>query len=489
MLYVYGPMLPVRILEEIVFWKTQEKEHTEVIKAIVPKLEQPYVKLLDEWAVVFGATEEAARHLLESALSAPAHGDQWALINETEQLLRVASAQSTEFIRQLYAIMEGSAAIKAVPLATIVLLHIIRESEYFLAVLQTLNTPGQLGGLMREYSLSGLADPEERSAEQDYVAESDYTAEQSGYALNDSADANEWPREQAFSAESDYIAGQSGYTLNGSPDSVERSTQQHYSAENNYAAEQSGYALNGSPDSVERSTQQHYSAEQSYFAEQDHPYLLQESRELSAVPIGGHRLPPLPYAYNALEPYIDEKTMRIHHDKHHQSYVDGLNNAEIKLAEARKSGNFDLVKHWERELAFNGAGHYLHTIFWNEMSPQGGGRPTGPLLDAIEQSFGSYDSFKQQFSEAANKVEGGGWAILVWSPRSHRLEILTAEKHQNLSQWDVIPLLALDVWEHAYYLKHQNKRDDYIKDWWNVVNWPYVSERYNAASKLAWKPY
>jgi superoxide dismutase, Fe-Mn family len=210
---------------------------------------------------------------------------------------------------------------------------------------------------------------------------------------------------------------------------------------------------------------------------------------IDAVPIGGHRLPPLPYTYKALEPYIDEKTMRIHHDKHHQSYVDGLNNAEKKLAEARQTGNFDLVKHWERELAFNGAGHYLHTLFWDVMSPQGGGKPTGALLDEINNSFGSYDAFKKQFTEAANKVEGGGWAILVWSPRSHRLEILTAEKHQNLSQWDVVPLLPLDVWEHAYYLKHQNDRAAYIQDWWKVVNWPYVSMRYDQACRLQWVPF
>ena len=208
-----------------------------------------------------------------------------------------------------------------------------------------------------------------------------------------------------------------------------------------------------------------------------------------AVPIGGHRLPPLPYSYKALEPWIDEKTMRIHHDKHHQSYVDGLNKAETKLAEARKNGDFELVKHWERELAFNGAGHYLHTIFWESMSPKGGGKPTGVLLQELERSFGSYEAFKKQFSEAANKVEGGGWAILVWSPRSHRLELLTAEKHQNLSQWDVIPLLPLDVWEHAYYLKHQNDRAAYVKDWWNVVNWPYVAQRYHEASKLQWTPW
>ncbi|KAA8997154.1 DUF2935 domain-containing protein [Paenibacillus spiritus] len=219
---------------------------------------------------------------------------------------------------------------------------------------------------------------------------------------------------------------------------------------------------------------------------QDEP--VREKTEKS-VPIGGHTLPPLPYAYNALEPHIDEKTMRIHHDIHHQSYVDGLNKAEKKLANARRSGDFELVKHWERELAFNGAGHYLHTIFWDEMSPKGGGQPTGPLLQAIERDFGSYDAFKKQFSQAAEKVEGSGWAILVWSPRSRRLEILTAEKHQNLSQWDAVPLLALDVWEHAYYLKHQNKRADYIKDWWNVVNWPYVSERFEAASRLKWQPF
>ncbi|WP_310831281.1 Fe-Mn family superoxide dismutase [Paenibacillus pedocola] len=394
MLYIYGPLLPVRILEEIIFWKTQEKEHTEVIKAIVPNLEEPYVRLLDEWAVVFGATEQAARRLLEASLG-PSPAGHPALAAETEQLVHTSCAQSREFIRQLNALREASKAVKAQPLAGTVLLHIIRESEYFLAVLGTLNTPGQVAGLMRNAAV-------------------------------------DQPAPLPLDNRTDGPGGQEQAGLNASPP---------------------------------------------------------EARETGSVPIGGHTLPPLPYAYNALEPYIDEKTMTIHHDKHHKSYVDGLNKAEIKLAEARKSGDFDLVKHWERELAFNGAGHYLHTIFWNVMSPQGGGRPTGALLDGIERSFGSYDAFKTQFSEAAGKVEGGGWAILVWSPRSRRLEILTAEKHQNLSQWDVVPLLALDVWEHAYYLKHQSDRAGYIKDWWKVVNWPYVSERYAAARKLMWQPY
>ncbi|RNB86152.1 superoxide dismutase [Brevibacillus panacihumi] len=207
------------------------------------------------------------------------------------------------------------------------------------------------------------------------------------------------------------------------------------------------------------------------------------------VPIGRHTLPPLPYAYDALEPHIDAETMRIHHDKLHQKYVDDLNKAELKLAEARANQDFDLVRHWERELAFNGAGHYLHTLFWYTMSPQGGGEPSGDLAQAIDRYFGSFPAFQAHFTHAAEKVEGPGWAILVWSPRSSRLEILTAEKHQNLSQWDVIPLLPIDVWEHSYFLAYKEKRPDYVRAWWNLVNWPYVEERFEQARKLRWQPY
>ncbi|USG64180.1 superoxide dismutase [Brevibacillus ruminantium] len=207
------------------------------------------------------------------------------------------------------------------------------------------------------------------------------------------------------------------------------------------------------------------------------------------VPIGKHSLPPLPYDYDALMPYIDEETMRIHHDKLHQKYVDDLNHAEKKLAEARANHDFDLVRHWERELAFNGAGHYLHTIFWNVMSPDGGGEPPGDLSRQITRDFGSLAAFRAQFSQAAEKVEGPGWAILVWSPRAQRLEILQAEKHQNLSQWDVVPLLVLDVWEHSYFLSYKNDRASYVQNWWNLVNWPYVEERYQQARKLRWQPF
>ncbi|QFT89459.1 Superoxide dismutase [Mn/Fe] [Bacillus sp. THAF10] len=207
------------------------------------------------------------------------------------------------------------------------------------------------------------------------------------------------------------------------------------------------------------------------------------------VPIGQHTLPPLPYPYNALEPYISSEIMELHHLKHHQSYVDGLNKAERKMLEARETGNFDIIKHWEREAAFHGSGHYLHTMFWGNMSPSGGGKPSGSFMKQIVQDFGSYDKFKQHFTEAADKVEGVGWALLVWSPRSHRLEILQTEKQQLFTQWDTIPLLGLDVWEHAYYLQYKNNRRDYINKWWNIVNWKDVEKRFQEASKLKWKPW
>jgi superoxide dismutase, Fe-Mn family len=208
----------------------------------------------------------------------------------------------------------------------------------------------------------------------------------------------------------------------------------------------------------------------------------------TSVPIGKHTLPPLPYKYDALEPAISARIMELHHDIHHQSYVDGLNKAELALQEARKNNEFDLIKHWERELAFNGAGHYLHTLFWSIMSPKGG-KPDSELLSELQKSFGSFNKFKQQFTNAANKVEGSGWAILVWSPVSRRLEILQAEKHQNLSQWDIAPLLAIDVWEHAYYLQYENKRKQYIENWWNIVNWNEVNKRFAKARQLTWNPF
>ncbi|MCM3093091.1 MULTISPECIES: superoxide dismutase [unclassified Cytobacillus] len=207
------------------------------------------------------------------------------------------------------------------------------------------------------------------------------------------------------------------------------------------------------------------------------------------ISAGKHSLPPLPYDYSALEPHISGEIMRLHHDKHHQSYVDGLNKAEVMLQNARNNNDYSLVKHWSRELAFHGSGHYLHTIFWNNMSPKGGGRPAGALLKEMNKYFGSFEKFKNHFTEAAKQVEGVGWAILVWSPRARRLEILQSERHMLLTQWDTIPLLVLDVWEHAYYLQYKNNRGDYIKNWWNIINWKNVEDRYLKASELKWKPF
>lgn len=207
------------------------------------------------------------------------------------------------------------------------------------------------------------------------------------------------------------------------------------------------------------------------------------------VEIGNHTLPPLPYDYDALQPYISEEIMKLHHTKHHQSYVDGLNKAEKSLEKARKSGDFSLVKHWSRELAFHGSGHNLHTIFWHNMSPKGGGKPSGALLKEIEKYFGNFDAFKKHFTEAAKQVEGVGWALLVWSPRSRHLEILQSERHMLLTQWDTIPLLVLDVWEHAYYLQYKNNRAAYVDKWWNIVSWKNVEERFTKAKELKWKPY
>jgi Fe-Mn family superoxide dismutase len=209
----------------------------------------------------------------------------------------------------------------------------------------------------------------------------------------------------------------------------------------------------------------------------------------TSVPIGEHKLPPLTYPYKSLEPYISEQIMILHHDRHHKSYVDGLNKAEIMMQKARKENDYALIKHWEREAAFHGSGHYLHTIFWEIMNPKGGGKPKGELLEQIVKDFGSYEAFKAHFSAAAKAVEGIGWALLVWSPRSRRLEILQSERHMLLTQWDTIPILVLDVWEHAYYLQYLNNRGEYVDHWWNIVYWPAVESRYKEAKKLTWEPY
>jgi len=199
---------------------------------------------------------------------------------------------------------------------------------------------------------------------------------------------------------------------------------------------------------------------------------------------GEYILPPLPYGYDALEPHIDEQTMRIHHDKHHAGYVSGLNRAQGKLAEARRSGDAALISHWSKQVSFHGGGHTNHTLFWRCMAPPGqggGGRPSGTLASALDRDFGSFDAFSWQFREAAKAVEGSGWAWLVHEPLAGRLAVLQMENQQKLLFAGVVPLLGIDVWEHAYYLKYQNQRAAYVDAFMNVVNWPFVSELFEMA--------
>ncbi|MCL1874180.1 MAG: superoxide dismutase [Clostridiales bacterium] len=203
-----------------------------------------------------------------------------------------------------------------------------------------------------------------------------------------------------------------------------------------------------------------------------------KTADFSPVKPGGHILPPLPYPYNALEPVIDAKTLEIHHNKHHKKYVEDLNKTELALVDARSKGDFTNIKCLENELAFNGSGHILHSIYWTIMTyPETGGSPGEITTNWLNWYFGSFDAFKAQFTAATIGVEGSGWGILGYNPAFFHLEILQAGKHQNLTQWGLIPILVCDVWEHAYYLKYQNLRNDYVDAWWKLVNWPEVEQR------------
>ena len=199
-----------------------------------------------------------------------------------------------------------------------------------------------------------------------------------------------------------------------------------------------------------------------------------------------YEVPPLPYDYNALEPHIDEQTMRIHHDKHHQAYVDNANKALDGTEWASKPveevlRNLDQVPEEKRTAVRNNAGgHANHTLFWQIMSPSGGGQPGGDLASAIDAAFGSFDSLKEKLSQAGITRFGSGWGWLVWDGSG--LAVMSTPNQDNPIMDGKTPLLGIDVWEHAYYLNYQNRRPDYVAAWWNVVNWPEVSRRLKAAA-------
>jgi len=189
-----------------------------------------------------------------------------------------------------------------------------------------------------------------------------------------------------------------------------------------------------------------------------------------------HELPPLPYDYDALEPHISEQVLTWHHDTHHQGYVNGLNAAEGTLAENRESGEYGSTAGALGGVTHNGSGHYLHTMFWENMSENGGGEPSGELADRIEEDFGSYEGWKGEFKAAASAA--GGWALLVYDPVSKQLRNLAVDKHDQGALWGSHPILALDVWEHSYYYDYGPKRGDFIDAFFEVVDWDDVAENY-----------
>ena len=194
-------------------------------------------------------------------------------------------------------------------------------------------------------------------------------------------------------------------------------------------------------------------------------------------------LPDLSYDYGALEPNISGKIMELHHDKHHLAYVNGANSALDALADAREKNDLTMVNKFQKDLAFNLAGHVNHTVFWKNMSPEGGDKPTGELAAAIDEFFGSFDAFRAHFTASALGIQGSGWSILVWDILGQKLIIEQLYDHQGNLSVGSIPLLMLDMWEHAFYLDYQNVKPEYVKAFWNIANWVDVQARFLEASK------
>jgi Fe-Mn family superoxide dismutase len=194
-----------------------------------------------------------------------------------------------------------------------------------------------------------------------------------------------------------------------------------------------------------------------------------------------YTLPDLPYDYSALEPAISGEIMELHHSKHHATYVAGVNTALEQLAEARSQDSLGAVNLYEKNLAFNLGGHVNHSVFWTNLSPDGGDKPTGELAAALDEHFGSFDGFRAQFTATALGVQGSGWSILAWDSVGQRLLNVQLYDQQGNLPIGLVPLLMLDMWEHAFYLQYRNVKADYVKAWWDVVDWANVTERFTRA--------
>ncbi len=194
-----------------------------------------------------------------------------------------------------------------------------------------------------------------------------------------------------------------------------------------------------------------------------------------------YTLPDLPYDYAALEPHISGRIMELHHDKHHATYVAGLNTALEKLAEAREKDDLAAVNLHEKNLAFNLGGHVNHSVFWENLSPDGGDKPVGELAAAIDEFFGSFEAFQKHFAASATGIQGSGWSILAWDSIGQRLIVVQLYDQQSNLALGLVPVVLLDMWEHAFYLDYVNVKADYVKAWWNIVNWADAEARFTRA--------
>jgi len=201
--------------------------------------------------------------------------------------------------------------------------------------------------------------------------------------------------------------------------------------------------------------------------------------------VADYKLPDLPYDYAALEPHYSGQILELHHDKHHAAYVAGANTTLEKLAEARSKEDFGSIVGLEKTLAFNLSGHVLHSIFWKNLSPDGGDKPQGELASAIDEHLGSFDGFKAQLTQATTTIQGSGWGVLAWEPLGRRLVIEQVYDHQGNIGQGAVPLLVFDAWEHAFYLQYKNVKADFVTALWKIVNWSDVAERFGSARSLS----
>jgi len=197
-----------------------------------------------------------------------------------------------------------------------------------------------------------------------------------------------------------------------------------------------------------------------------------------------YTLPELPYDYAALEPHYSAKVLELHHGKHHAAYVSGANTTLEKLAEARTKNDFAAINQLQKNLAFHLSGHVLHSIFWKNLNPKGGGKPGGELSAAIGEFFGGLEGFQSQLNEAALAIQGSGWGALAWEPLAKRLVVEQVYDHQGNIGNGTVPLLVLDMWEHAYYLQYQNNKASWVKAYWKIVDWADVERRFRSVRSL-----